>query len=173
MLRQYPFPTDPIEKVLESRKTPENPTEMKGHDLEITCGSFLNSILVTGSYDGSIQIRMGGEVIKFSRTHDYLNGRISAVFFSYMRHLIYVGGSDGSVVIVAEALEYNIPLEIENNLVANDNLEALDQIDNVDDEDIHQDFGEILRDEHVKRIRVNKIKVQGELKEKVEKIKDE
>jgi len=170
VFRSYALPQEMLENVLLSRKVPDNPTEIKGND--VTCGVFLSGLLVTGNLDGTVQIRMGGELTKFSRTHDFLNGGISAICFSPIRHLIYAGGFDGSIVLLAEAMDYVIPFGIENNLVANDNLETIEQIDSVEDPDV-RDYSDILREEHEKRIKVNKLKVQGEIKEKIDKIKDE
>lgn len=78
--------------------------EFPGHGLEIQCWdvSFDTKLLVSGSKDGTYQVRMVGSLgqAKEGKSHSVHQGGITSISFSPTRNVIYMGGGDGSFMTI-------------------------------------------------------------------------
>jgi WD40 repeat protein len=175
-LRMFQMPQDSLEVLKKNSKSPtENPMrDHRGHDLEVTCGIVQGNVLITGGKDGMIQFRREEKekVEKLNRSHSYIKEGISCIYYSSSRRLLFSGGKDGSIFIIAEAENCELPYEPINNLGSNEALESLDLIEHCEDNQVRS-FVELIQEEHDHIIHRNK-KTSGQLlKAKIEDIKSE
>ena len=172
-LRIYNQPTENFESLNENKRSPENPVEeIRGHDLDITYGMSTETLLITGAYDGKIQIRKDRNVFRQFRSHSFLRQGISAVFYSPNRKLIYSCGFDGSIFLFSENENFEIPNEPINNQNTNETVEVFDTIEELEDHEVKL-FKEIIIEEHNRLIKLAKKTNQAILKTKLEEIKTE
>jgi WD40 repeat protein len=172
--RLYDIPKDLYEVVREDKKKKvDDPiSEIKAHNLEVTCGLMHNQLIITGSLDGSVQIRKDRNIIKQLRTHSYINDGVYSIHYSPARHLLYVTGHDGNIIILTEDERFEFPMEpihpTSNSIEQLMNSEIVEMIP----DDIVRNFKTILNGMHDERVYNYKKNAQSTIKSKVVEIRD-
>jgi len=103
-IKKYDLP-DASFSDIDPRKPASAPAaEFPGHGLELQCWafSFDGKLLISGGKDGTYQIRMLSSLgqAKEGKSHSVHQGGVTAVAFSPVRNMIYIGGGDGSFMML-------------------------------------------------------------------------
>ncbi len=131
-IKKYDMP-DALLNEIDVRKPASPPAgEFPGHGLEVQTWamSFDGKLLASGSRDGTYQIRVLTSLgqAKEGRSHSVNNGGVTAVAFAQSRNMIYIGGGDGSFLILNMSKE-PLPTGPKTPGELGETMKALDEIE--------------------------------------------
>jgi WD40 repeat protein len=174
--RLYEVPRELYEVVKEDKKKKvDDPlSEIKAHNLDVTCGLMHNQFLITGSLDGTVQIRKDRNIVKHFRTHSFMHDGIFSIHYSPARHLLYVtGNAEGDIIILTEDERFEFPMEPIHPAATN--LEQLINSETAEliGDDLVRDFKAILIDMHNEKVYSYKKNAQSTIKSRLVEIKNE
>eukprot|EP01022_Parablepharisma_sp_SALTPOND_P004031 TRINITY_DN1173_c0_g1_i1.p1 TRINITY_DN1173_c0_g1~~TRINITY_DN1173_c0_g1_i1.p1 ORF type:complete len:1181 (-),score=200.28 TRINITY_DN1173_c0_g1_i1:8215-11757(-) len=103
-IKKYEVP-DTLYTDIDPRKPASAPMgEFPGHGLEIQCWAISTDgkLLASGGKDGTYQIRMLTSLgqAKEGKSHSVNQGGVTSVAFSPARNMLYIGGGDGSFMML-------------------------------------------------------------------------
>ena len=173
-LKKYDVPESKLSEI-DFRKPAQSPAaEYPRHGLPVVsmCASSDGKLLVTGAKDGTYYISMMTSVgqIREGKSHGVYQGGISSVTFSPARNMLYVGGADGSFIMLNMSKE---PLPVAPKTPA-DIGELVKGMDEIEDKSYLEEkiMLEKWKDEDNAKKEEEKEKLKAELKTELHTIKD-
>ena len=171
MFRIFQLPTEKLEVVKESKKPIETPEEFPAHDLLVKeAYIYQDEFMVSCGQDGYIRLYTKKQLSGKYRTHSFVNGGVSSFQYNHKRKIIICSGYDGSVCVVGIGSNAILPASETPPSISSRMIEDMENVEPLED-NLCQNFVNLVSDQHQSLIKKAKNQNQGELKNKFEEIK--